>query len=150
MSPKSQSSTPHSIPSKVMRDTCKVFVSSGWEVPARGWTACNSCVARTDLTEARSFSEFWGHSVQELDVGTNHTQWLTQAGSTGLAGNRQLLSFTDSGGDAEAPAVARFRSSRVPDLGCRDNQRRFKSTVYSSQEVSHHCAGFQTARSHLC
>ncbi|CAE7216630.1 unnamed protein product [Symbiodinium natans] len=42
---------------------------------------------------------------QELDVGTNHTQWLTQAGSTGLAGNRQLLSFTDSGGDAEVEVL---------------------------------------------
>ena len=40
-------------------------------------------------------------ALQELDVGTNHTQWQTLAGTTGLAGNRQILSFTDAGENAE-------------------------------------------------
>ena len=46
-------------------------------------------------------------SSQELDVGTNHTQWLTVAGSTGLAGNRQLNSFADEG-DAKAESASTF------------------------------------------
>eukprot|EP00439_Symbiodinium_sp_Y106_P022949 s5205_g2.t2 len=42
---------------------------------------------------------------QELDVGTNHTQWQTLAGTTGLAGNRQILSFTDAGENAEVEVL---------------------------------------------
>ena len=65
-------------------------------------------------------------ALQELDVGTNHTQWQTLAGTTGLAGNRQILSFTDAGENAEAhmarrlslSAASAFRNSQVEVLRC--------------------------------
>ena len=56
-------------------------------------------------TASSTLSQLFGVAFQELDVGTNHTQWLNQAGSTGLAGNRQLLSFTNSGRESDVEAT---------------------------------------------